>query len=99
MLHINNFCKPIPTLEFLLIGSLKIYLATLFYEDRETFSCSSSEADDIDSLEPGSYCVWTPKKEEGSPRRATLQGLIQRDGSSKILFTRVIVMVRILLCS
>lgn len=28
MLHINNFCRPIPPLEFLLIGSLKIYLAT-----------------------------------------------------------------------
>jgi hypothetical protein len=42
-------------------------LRKLFYEDRETFSCSSSEADDIDSLELRSYCVWTPKKEEGSP--------------------------------
>jgi len=27
----------------------------------------SSEADDIDSLEPRTYCVWTPKNEEGSP--------------------------------
>ncbi|KAL9391476.1 hypothetical protein Peur_015396 [Populus x canadensis] len=44
----------------------RLPLRKLFYEDRETFSCSSSEADDIDSLEPGSYCVWTPKKEEGS---------------------------------
>ncbi|KAJ6418262.1 hypothetical protein OIU84_001611 [Salix udensis] len=42
-------------------------LRKLFYEDRETFSCSSSEADDIDGAEPGTYCVWTPKKEEGSP--------------------------------
>ncbi|KAJ6339806.1 hypothetical protein OIU77_007697 [Salix suchowensis] len=41
-------------------------LKKLFYEDRETFSCSSSEADDVDSAEPGTYCVWTAKKEEGS---------------------------------
>ncbi|KAG6736380.1 hypothetical protein POTOM_060875 [Populus tomentosa] len=46
----------------------KLLLRKLFYEDHETFSSSSSEDDDIDSLEPGSYCVWTPKKEEGSPR-------------------------------
>jgi hypothetical protein len=36
---------------------------------------------------------------QGAARRAAIQGLIQRDGSSKILFTGVIVMVRILLCS
>jgi hypothetical protein len=46
----------------------RLPLRKLFYEDRETFSCSSSEADDIDSLELRSYCVWMPKKEEGSPR-------------------------------
>ncbi|CAK7328920.1 unnamed protein product [Dovyalis caffra] len=44
----------------------RLPLKKLFYEERETFSCSSSEADDIDSAEPGTYCVWTPKKEEGS---------------------------------
>ncbi|KAL3571097.1 hypothetical protein D5086_028346 [Populus alba] len=44
----------------------RLPLKKLFYEDRETFSCSSSEADDIDSAEPGTYCVWTAKKEEGS---------------------------------
>ncbi|KAJ6875498.1 hypothetical protein NC652_035028 [Populus alba x Populus x berolinensis] len=45
----------------------RLPLKKLFYEDRETLSCSSSEADDIDSAEPGTYCVWTAKKEEGSP--------------------------------
>jgi len=45
----------------------RLPLRKLFYEDCETFSCSSSEANDIHSLEPGTYCVWTPKKEEGSP--------------------------------
>jgi hypothetical protein len=44
----------------------RLPLKKLFFEDRETFSCSSSEADDIDSAEPGTYCVWTAKKEEGS---------------------------------
>ncbi|KAJ7002892.1 hypothetical protein NC653_008191 [Populus alba x Populus x berolinensis] len=47
--------------------SNRLPLRKLFYEDRETFLCSSSEANDIDSLEPGTYCVLTPKKEEGSP--------------------------------
>ncbi|KAJ6877638.1 hypothetical protein NC651_030411 [Populus alba x Populus x berolinensis] len=45
----------------------RLPLRKLFYEDRETFLCSSLEADDTDSLQPGIYCVWTPKKEEGSP--------------------------------
>jgi hypothetical protein len=36
-------------------------LKKLLIEDRETTSSSSSEADD---LEPGSFCVWTPKKED-----------------------------------
>ncbi|GAV63782.1 DUF1645 domain-containing protein [Cephalotus follicularis] len=50
-------------------------LRQLFSEDRETTttttpSCSSSEADELDGLNPGTYCVWTPKKaEEESPGR------------------------------
>jgi hypothetical protein len=31
-------------------------------EAREPMSCSSSEADDLDGVQPGTYCVWTPTK-------------------------------------
>ncbi|PRQ17308.1 hypothetical protein RchiOBHm_Chr7g0193551 [Rosa chinensis] len=31
-------------------------------EEREAASCSSSEADDLENLPPGTYCVWAPPK-------------------------------------
>jgi hypothetical protein len=31
-------------------------------EAREPLSCSSSEADELDGVPPGTYCVWTPTK-------------------------------------
>ncbi|XP_011043500.1 PREDICTED: uncharacterized protein LOC105138946 [Populus euphratica] len=69
----------------------RLPLRKLFYEDREIFSCSSLEADDIDNLEPETYCVWTPK-EEGSPGSCKKSSSTRSNGSSKILFTGVIVM-------
>ncbi|KAJ6889834.1 hypothetical protein NC651_023554 [Populus alba x Populus x berolinensis] len=81
-------------------SSNRLPLRKLLYEDHETFSCSSSEADDIDSLEL-TVCRRQRRKRglQGAASKAALKGLIQKYGSSKILFTRVIVMVRILLCS
>ncbi|KAF5730849.1 hypothetical protein HS088_TW19G00449 [Tripterygium wilfordii] len=55
----------------------------LFSEEREltSTSCSSSEADELDGAEPGTYCVWTPKKAgESSPRMCKKSG---STGSSK----------------
>ncbi|KAF5732149.1 hypothetical protein HS088_TW18G00839 [Tripterygium wilfordii] len=46
-------------------------LRQLFSEERElTYTtCSSSEADELDGPEPGTYCVWRPKKAgESLPR-------------------------------
>ncbi|KAF5743760.1 hypothetical protein HS088_TW08G00347 [Tripterygium wilfordii] len=54
-------------------------LRQLFSEEREltSSSCSSSEADELDGAEPGTYCVWTPKKAgESSP------GLSKKSGST-----------------
>ncbi|XP_062027108.1 uncharacterized protein LOC133743255 [Rosa rugosa] len=34
-------------------------------EEREAASCSSSEADDLENLPPGTYCVWAPPKASG----------------------------------
>ncbi|KAD4889004.1 hypothetical protein E3N88_21077 [Mikania micrantha] len=42
-------------------------LRKLFSEDRDFGSSSSSEADDLNGITPGSYCVWKPKTE--SPER------------------------------
>ncbi|XVE57146.1 hypothetical protein DITRI_Ditri04bG0068300 [Diplodiscus trichospermus] len=39
----------------------RLPLRKLMSEERETTSCSSSEADELDGLTPGSYCLWTPK--------------------------------------
>ncbi|KAB2633361.1 hypothetical protein D8674_029608 [Pyrus ussuriensis x Pyrus communis] len=38
-------------------------------EERETASCSSSEADDLENLPPGTYCVWAPPKSCPGQRR------------------------------
>ncbi|XP_059302037.1 uncharacterized protein LOC132053969 [Lycium ferocissimum] len=48
---------------------IRVPLRKLFIEDREftTSSCSSSEADDLEGIPPGTYCVWRPKAVEESP--------------------------------
>ncbi|KAM1035818.1 hypothetical protein ACFX2F_039009 [Malus domestica] len=38
-------------------------------EERETESCSSSEADDLENLPPGTYCEWAPPKSSPGQRR------------------------------
>ncbi|KAA8530239.1 hypothetical protein F0562_004948 [Nyssa sinensis] len=52
--------------------ALRIPLKKLFIEDRderEPPSSSSSEADELESIPPGTYCVWRPKVVEASPSR------------------------------
>ncbi|KAL2936048.1 Replicase polyprotein 1a [Bienertia sinuspersici] len=56
-------------------------------------SCSSSEADDLEGVPPGTYCVWTPKKKEevmmmkkkskstGSSKRWRFRDLLYRSNS------------------
>ncbi|XVF12080.1 hypothetical protein REPUB_Repub08aG0083900 [Reevesia pubescens] len=39
----------------------RLPLRKLMNEERETTSCSSSEADELEGVTPGTYCVWTPK--------------------------------------
>lgn len=41
----------------------RLSLKKLFSEERDSASSSSSEADDLDRITPGSYCVWKPKTE------------------------------------
>lgn len=55
----------------------------MFEEEREsTASCSSSEADELDGLSPGTFCVWTPKTSaEASPERSCKKS--NSTGSSK----------------
>lgn len=67
-------------------SSNRLPLGKLMSEERETSvscSCSSSEADDLDNLPPGTYCVWTPKpsKESQSPGRSCKKS--HSTGSSK----------------
>ncbi|XP_054780408.1 uncharacterized protein LOC129288076 [Prosopis cineraria] len=37
--------------------------------DRDPPSSSSSDVDDLESIPPGTYCVWTPKTAKASPSR------------------------------
>ncbi|KAI3673507.1 hypothetical protein L6452_39629 [Arctium lappa] len=46
---------------------VRVPLRKLFSEERDSPSCSSSEADDLDGITPGTYCIWKPKAE--SPER------------------------------
>lgn len=46
---------------------VRLPLRKLFSEERDFSSWSSSEADDLDGVNPGTYCVWKPKAE--SPGR------------------------------
>ncbi|KAK2967177.1 hypothetical protein RJ640_005221 [Escallonia rubra] len=60
--------------------SSRLPLRKLFFEERETSSCSSSEADELDGVQPNSYCVWRPKLAAESPDRCKKSG---STGSSK----------------
>ncbi|KAK6913104.1 Protein of unknown function DUF1645, plant [Dillenia turbinata] len=51
------------------VSSIRIPLKKLFIDDRDPPSCSSSEADELDNVPPGTYCVWTPKSVQSSPGR------------------------------
>ncbi|KAA8540820.1 hypothetical protein F0562_024783 [Nyssa sinensis] len=51
-------------------SSVRCPLRKLFIEERDSPSCSSSEADELDRIPSGTYCVWTPKATaEQSPGR------------------------------
>ncbi|TMX03688.1 hypothetical protein EJD97_014865 [Solanum chilense] len=48
--------------------SNRVSLRKLFNEDRDiASSSSSSEADDLEGISPGTYCLWKPKLAEESP--------------------------------
>ncbi|KAM7471310.1 hypothetical protein LguiA_009493 [Lonicera macranthoides] len=49
----------------------RLPLRKLFIEERDTPSCSSSEADNLDGIQPETYCVWRPRiaPEEDSPEK------------------------------
>ncbi|KAI3759388.1 hypothetical protein L6452_07164 [Arctium lappa] len=42
---------------------VRLPLRKLFSEERDFSSMSSSEADELDGANPGTYCVWKPKSE------------------------------------
>ncbi|CAI9261109.1 unnamed protein product [Lactuca saligna] len=47
--------------------SITISLRKLFIDEpQESSSCSSSEADELEALPSGIFCVWRPKTESGS---------------------------------
>lgn len=50
-------------------ASIRRPLRKLLIEERGTGSCSSSEADELEGVPPGTYCVWTPKAAESPPAR------------------------------
>lgn len=75
--------------------SIRLPLRKLFMEEEReaNSSCSSSEADDLEGIPPGTYCVWRPKEEEksaggckksnstGSSKRWKFRDLIHRSNS------------------
>ncbi|KAM3222295.1 hypothetical protein P3L10_021565 [Capsicum annuum] len=51
-------------------SSISIPLENLFIDTRKsTTSSTSSEADELDTIPPGTYCVWKPKISELSPEK------------------------------
>ncbi|KAK2663768.1 hypothetical protein Ddye_002342 [Dipteronia dyeriana] len=68
----------------------RLPLRKLMNEDRETTatatatssSCSSSEADDLENLKPGTYCVWKPEKGCKSPSAAAMSGSCKKSNST-----------------
>ncbi|XP_044476765.1 histone-lysine N-methyltransferase SETD1A-like [Mangifera indica] len=77
----NNSSSSTPSLK----TSTRLSLGKLMSEEREmTTSSSSSEADDLDNLQPGTYCVWKPKARsphQDSPGRSCKKS--NSTGSSK----------------
>jgi hypothetical protein len=58
-------------------------LRKLFIEERETPSCSSSEADELDGIQPETYCVWKPRvpggeENTGRPKKSNSTGSSKR---------------------
>lgn len=52
------------------VSSIRIPLKKLFIDDREErASTSSSEADELEPIPAGAYCVWKPNFVESSPNR------------------------------
>lgn len=54
------------------VSTLRLPLKKLFIEDRDdrdSVSSCSSEADELEGVPSGTYCVWRPKEVEGSPSR------------------------------
>ncbi|KAF3634156.1 hypothetical protein T459_20275 [Capsicum annuum] len=51
-------------------SSISIPLENLFIDTRKsTTSSTSSEADELETIPPGTYCVWKPKISESSPEK------------------------------
>ena len=70
--------KPLMTIP----ASIRLPLRKLLIEERETASCSSSEADELEGVPSGTYCVWTPKAAESPPGRCRKSN---STGSSKLI--------------
>lgn len=64
-----NFDSNSPTTAILSDAPVRLPLRKLFSEERErdSPSCSSSEADELDRVPAEMYCVWKPKTAEKSP--------------------------------
>lgn len=72
--------------------SIRLPLRKLFLQEEEregNSSCSSSEADDLEGIPEGTYCVWRPKPDEkckksnstGSSKRWKFRDLLYRSNS------------------
>ncbi|KAL5723697.1 hypothetical protein ACHQM5_007066 [Ranunculus cassubicifolius] len=62
-------------------SSIRLPLKKLFIEERDPSSSTSSEADDLDALPDGTYCVWTPTK--SVPPSPEMRKKSNSTGSSK----------------
>ncbi|CAI9283861.1 unnamed protein product [Lactuca saligna] len=82
----NSPSKPSPV--------VRLPLRKLFSEERDSPSCSSSEADDLDGITPGTYCIWKPKVESpgrckksnstgNTSKRWKLRNLLHRSNSDR----------------
>ena len=49
--------------------TLRFPLKKLFMEERDAMSSSSSDADELEGIPEGTYCVWQPKQVPPSPGR------------------------------
>ncbi|CBI34915.3 unnamed protein product, partial [Vitis vinifera] len=49
--------------------TLRFPLKKLFMEERDGMSSSSSDADELEGIPEGTYCVWQPKKVPDTPER------------------------------